>query len=109
MFSCRRQVERRYLNYCHWLLDKITDGELDPMLCSVSGKVFFRLSGHANSQNSRYWSLENHHQMHEKSLHDEKIGVLCVMSGNRFVVRICFDMTVNTEVHLRIFKNSKPI
>jgi hypothetical protein len=95
--------KEKRVNYCHWLLNKIVDGELDPFQYFMSDEAWFHLSGHINSQNTRHWCTENPHKLHEKPLHDPKIGVWCAVSGNGIVGPIFFDTNVNTEVYLRVF------
>jgi hypothetical protein len=85
--------KKKRVDYCGWLLIKISDGELDPMLYFRSN---VHVSGHTNSQNTRYWSAENPHMLHQEPLHDQKIGVWCAVSGNRIVGPIFFDRNVNT-------------
>lgn len=99
----REPDKEKRLNYCCWLLNKITDGELDPTRYFMSDEAWFHLSGHVNSQNTRYWSVENPHVLHESPLHDEKIGLWCAISGHRIVGPIFFDETVNSDVYIRIF------
>jgi hypothetical protein len=47
--------------------------------------AWFHLGGYVNSQNSRIWSLENPHTLHESPLHSQKIGVWCAMSRTRII------------------------
>jgi hypothetical protein len=48
-----------------------------------------------NSQNNRYWSAENPRLIHELPLHDEGIGVWCVISAHRITKPIFYNNTVN--------------
>lgn len=60
----------------------------------MNDEALFHLSGHKNTQNTRYWSIENPYKLHKALLHDEKIGVQCSVSENRIVGPIFFNMTV---------------
>ena len=62
------------LQYCRWLLS-MAEGRLDSLLYFMSDEAWFYISGYVNSQNTRYWSSENPHVIHERPLHDLKIGV----------------------------------
>jgi hypothetical protein len=72
----------------------------------MSDEAWFHLSGHVNSQNTRYWEAENPRLLHEQPLHNQKIGVWCAVSGTRIIGPIFFDSTVNTEVYMNILMNS---
>ena len=63
----------------------VEERRLDPLLHLMSNEGWFHLSGYANSQNTRYWSSENSHVIHETPLHDLKIDVWCVVSGTKIV------------------------
>jgi hypothetical protein len=92
----------KQVNYCTWLLNSICAGLLDPFQYIMSDEAWFHLSGHVNSQNTRYWAAENPHLMHEQPL--QKIGVCCAVSGTRIIGLIFFERTVNTEVYMNIFE-----
>jgi hypothetical protein len=70
----------------------------------MSDEAWFHLSGHINSQNTRYCAAENPHLVHEQPLHDQNIGVWCAVLGTRIIGPIFFDKTVNTEVYMNIFE-----
>ena len=44
----------------------IKETPLDPLPYFMSDEAWFRLSGHVNSQNTRCWSSENPHVIHER-------------------------------------------
>ena len=92
------------LQYCRWLLSMVEEGHLDPLLYLISDEAWFRLSGYVNSQNTRYWSSENPHVIHETPLQDLKIGVWCAVLGSKIVGPIFFESTVYTDVYLHILK-----
>jgi hypothetical protein len=86
-----------------WLLSSIHAGLLDPFQYIMSDEVWFLLSGHINSQNTQYWTVENPHLVHEQPLQNQKIGVWCAVSGTRIIGPIFIDGTVNMEVYMNIF------
>ena len=92
------------LQYCRWLLSMVEEERLNPLLYFISDEAWFHLSGYMNSQNTRYWSSENPHVIHETPLHDLKIGVWCAVSGTKIVGAIIFASTVNTDVYLHILE-----
>jgi hypothetical protein len=107
--SCVQELrpadEEKRVKYCERFLKKIVDLELDPTLYFMSDEAWFHLSGHVNSQNTRYWSAEDPHNLHQLPLQDQKIGVRCAVSASRIIGPIFFDTTVKTDVYLQIFEN----
>ena len=71
--------------YCNWLLSAIVNGFFDHMLFFMTEEARFHLSGYVNSQNTRYWSQDNSHIVHEEPRHPEEIGVWCAVSGMRII------------------------
>ena len=63
----------------------VEEGRFDPLLYFMLDEAWFHLSEYVNSQNTRYWSSENPHVIHETPLHDLKIGVWCAVSGTNVV------------------------
>jgi hypothetical protein len=45
----------------------------------------FYLCGNINSQNCHYWATENHHDIHQKPLHSEKVIVWCGVASFRVI------------------------
>jgi hypothetical protein len=73
---CARITGRRKGNTSEWsVLNTIAGGELDQDLYFIIDDACFHLSGHVNSQNTRYWLADKPHNLHEKQLYDQKIGV----------------------------------
>jgi len=56
-----------------------------------------------NSQNTRIWTTEHPHEIHEFPLHSEKTGVWCAISRRRIIGPIFFHETSNTARYLEIF------
>jgi hypothetical protein len=71
-------------------LQAVHDGILDPKLTFFTDEAWFHLSGYINVQNNRYWSSINPRQTFEVPLHDQKIGVWCVITASRIVGPIFF-------------------
>jgi hypothetical protein len=47
----------------------------------MSDEAHFHLSGEVNKQNFRYWGSENPRNMHEKSLHTQRVTVRCAIAN----------------------------
>jgi len=90
----------RRTTFCNWIRDEIFIGQIDPNLLFFSDEAWFHLSGYINSQNNRYWSTDNPHQVHEIPLHDQKIGVWCAISRTKIIGPIFFQDTVNSERYI---------
>ncbi|KAL4084269.1 hypothetical protein QTP88_028094 [Uroleucon formosanum] len=96
----REPDKEKRLVYCRWFrsfIDSNGIGELDRVF--FSDEAWFHLSGYVNSQNSRIWSTQNPHALHETPLHSQKIGVWCAISRRRIVGPIFFETTVNSVVY----------
>jgi hypothetical protein len=72
------------------MVPAVDDGMVDPDIIFYTEKAWFHLSCHVNSQNSRCWSAENLHTIHEVLLHDVKIGVWCAISVHRIIAIVFF-------------------
>ena len=91
--------------FCRWIRDEIFLGHIDPNLLFFSDEAWFHLTGYINSQNNRYWSTDNPHQLHEVPLHDQKVGVWCAISRTRLIGPIFFDDTVNSQRYINNILN----
>ena len=56
-----------------------------------TNEAWFHLRGYVNSQNTRIWTAENHHSVHEEPLHLQKIGVWFGISRRRIIGPIFFE------------------
>src|SRR6185437_9724828 len=88
------------LNFCNWVRDQILHGHIEPNSLFFTDEAWFHLTGYVNSQNNRYWSNENPHQLHEVPLHDAKVGVWCAISRTRLIGPIFFDDTVTSRRYI---------
>ena len=89
--------EKRLL-YCRWFNRFIEKNKADVLDTTFfSDEAWFHLSGYVNSQNSRLWSSDNPHSLHETLLHDKKVGVWVAISRCRIVGPIFFMNTINSE------------
>jgi hypothetical protein len=68
----KQEDKAKHVYYCTWLLQTIVSGLLDPLLYFMSDEAWFHLSGHVNSQNTRYWPVDNTNTIHQQTLHDKK-------------------------------------
>jgi hypothetical protein len=63
----------------------------------MSDEAWFHVSGNVNAHNSRIWDTENPHVLHQRPLHDIKVGVWCAVSTRRVIGPIFFGDTVNSD------------
>jgi hypothetical protein len=63
----------------------------------MSDEAWLHVSGNVNAQNSRTWDTENPHVLHQRPLHDIKVGVWCAVSAQRVIGPIFFGDTVNFD------------
>ena len=87
------------LRYCRWFNRFIEENTADVLdVTFLTDKAWFHLSGYVNSQNSRLWSSDNPHSLHETLLHDKKVGVWVAISRRtcRIVGPIFFMNTINS-------------
>jgi hypothetical protein len=85
------------ITFCSWLLLNVHDGIIDPDLFFMSEEAWFHVSGNVNAQNNRIWDTENPHVLHQRLLHDTKVGVWCALSARRVIGPIFFGDTVNSD------------
>ena len=71
------------IRFCNWFLQSVHNGEVDLHCVFFSYKACFLLRREANSQNSRYCSVENPGLMHKFLFHDKKLvfGVQCMQAA----------------------------
>jgi hypothetical protein len=77
------------------MLKNVHDGLIDPQLLFITDEAYFHLSGYVNIQNTRIWSDENLHSVHQIPLRDIKIGVWRAVSTRRIIGPIFYHETVN--------------
>jgi len=58
------------IRFCNQFLQSVDNGEVNLRLVFFSYKACFLLHREVNSQNSRYWSVENPGLMHKFLFHD---------------------------------------
>jgi hypothetical protein len=83
--------------FCNWLLRNVHDGIIDPDLFFLSDEAWFHVSGNVNAQNSRIWDTENPYVLHQRPLHDIKVGVWRAVSARRVIGPIFLGDTVNSN------------
>lgn len=91
------------INYCRWMMQAITNGTINLDLTFFSDEAWFSLDGYLNSQNNRFWSLNNPHVFIESPLHSKKVGVICFMSRRRIIGPIFFRETLNSDRFIQLF------
>jgi hypothetical protein len=63
----------------------------------MNDEAWFHVSGNVNAQNSRIWDTENPHVLHQRQLHNIKVGVWCAVRARRVIGPILFGDTVNSD------------
>jgi hypothetical protein len=86
------------VHFCEWISNVIENDPTFLSPCFFSDEAWFHLDGYVNSQNSRFWNVNNPHLVIEKPLHPAKIGVWAVMSASR-IFFLFFENTVNAAVY----------
>ena len=72
--SDRDMANRRI--YSEQLVEMLTDdGVISTVL--MTHEAHFHLSGYVNKENYRYWATENPQELHQRSLHNERLTVWC--------------------------------
>jgi hypothetical protein len=83
--------------YCEWFTNFIQTKTVDIIdVTFFTDEACFHLSGYVNTQ---LWSSENHYAVHEKPLHDQKLGVCIVISRWGIVGPLFFEEIVNSIRH----------
>ena len=90
------------VRYCNWLLNFVENPDILKVIW-FADEAWFHVSGCVNSQNTRIWASEYPYVFHEPSLHPEKVGMWCAISGQRIIGPIFFVETVNTVGYKNIF------
>jgi hypothetical protein len=91
--------------YCEWFTNFIQMKTVDILdVTSFTDEAWFHLSGYVNTQNTRLWSFENPYAVHEKPLHDQKLGVCVAISRQRIVGPLFSEETVNSKRHCSMLR-----
>ena len=61
------------------LLNAVDNDDLNHVL--MTDEANFHLCGNINSQNCHYWATENPRDIHQKTLHSEKVTVWCCVAS----------------------------
>jgi hypothetical protein len=67
-----------------------------------TNEAWFHLYGYFNSHNSRVWSATNPYEIKDTTLHDQKVGVWCVILRNRIIGPIFFSDTINSKPYSKV-------
>jgi len=68
-------------------------------------EAWLHFSGYVNTQKTQLWSSENPHALHEKPLHDQKLGVWVAISRRRIVGHLFFEETVHSKHYCSVLHN----
>jgi hypothetical protein len=90
------------IHFCSWLLGYVHDGIVNPELLFFSDEAWLHLSGYVNTQNNRFWSSENPHQLHEHPLHDIKVGAWCAVTSKRIIGPVFYNETINSQRYVNL-------
>jgi hypothetical protein len=86
------------IRYCEWFTNFIQTKTADILdVTFFTDETWFHLSGYVNTQHTRLWSSENPYAVHEKRLHDQKLGVWVAISRQRIVGSLLFEETVKSK------------
>lgn len=86
------------IHFCEWLSEVLEHDATFLETCYFSDEAWFHLNGYVNSQNTRYWSATNPHEIHEEPLHSSKVGVWAAFSAKRIFITF-FDTTVTAATY----------
>jgi hypothetical protein len=70
------------------------------MFCS--DEAWYTLNGYVSSQNNRYWSTENPHDVHGVPVLDLKVGILCAVGARKTVQLVSFHETFSFEHNVKL-------
>jgi hypothetical protein len=89
----------RRTHYWQWFMEHVTpDGEkFDDWYWT--NEAWFHLNGYFSAQNTRIWSAENPHTLHEAPHHSQKVGVWTAVSQKRLFLTF-FKDTVNSDRYM---------
>jgi hypothetical protein len=88
------------IRYCKWFKNLIQTKAVDILdVTFFTDEAWFHLSGYVDTQNAQLWSSENPYAVHEKPLHDHKLGAWVAISRWRIVGPLFFKETVNRKRH----------
>jgi hypothetical protein len=86
------------IRYCEWFTNFNQMETVDILVVTFfTNEAWFHLSGYVNTQNTRLWTSENPHAVHETPFHDQNIGVWVAISTRHIVGPLLFEETVNSE------------
>ena len=77
----------------------------------TSDEAYFHLDGYVNKQTCRYWSTENPRELHQKSLHSQKVAVWCALSKTGIIGPYFFEdeygqaVTTNSERYVAMLQD----
>jgi len=91
---------KKRIRYCEWFTDFIQTKIVDILdVIFFTDEAWLHLLGYVNTQNTRLWSSENPHALHEKPLHNQKLGVWVAISRRHIVGPLFFEETVNSKLY----------
>jgi len=92
---------------CEVLLNALDNDDLNHIL--MTDKENFHLCGNVNFHNCRYWATENPRDIHQKTLHFEKVTVWCGVASFGVIGPYFFEdeagraVTVNSACYTEMF------
>ena len=95
--------KQRRLTFCTWLLNKINSDPSFLFTILWTDECSFKLSGHVNRQNIRYWGLEKPKEIYEKPIMEKKLNVFLAFNGSKIFGPFFFEdetgstVTINGE------------
>ena len=77
-------MERR-LSFCRWILGKNEEDSNFLLNILWTDECSFKLSGHINRQNFRFWGLEKPSQVFQKPIMEKSLNVFVGFTGSRII------------------------